>query len=356
MKIKSAIFAVSMLAALSGSAANFVFHGNVSGDMLDVANWYEVSGTPDIWNIPMNDKADYWTFSAATRLPTADGDIVGIARYYYGTDRSQLLLPPSDKYIGVSASIGKVVIGEGSFRDNTIWIGSDDHAGEDFTLTMDSYGGGSYQHATNNFYVNPDASQNSYSIKVLGVTYLTNDTHNWGSLINGALDRIEIKDLNLTFQKVFFNTYAKSYYISGSVNMNYGIDEKNDDNTIPANKWTVYVPQNALTLDEPLIRIDGDLKREDQYNMLSEIVFDFNWDYDDYAPGEYTLLSVGRDIIGFDDGDDGGISIASIDQTKWTLEWKGNDIVLVAVPEPANVAAVLGALALAAVAYARRRK
>ena len=348
MKIKSAIFAVSMLAALSGSAANFVFHGNVSGDMLDVANWYEVSGTPDVWSIPINNGAD-WTFSAASRLPTA-GDTVGIARYKYGTD-SQILLPPSDKYIGVSASIGKVVIGEGSSRDNTIWIGSDGHAGEDFTLTMDSYGGGSYQSATNNFYVNSDASQNSYSIKVLGDTYLTNDTHNWGSLTTRALDRIEIKDLNLVFQSVFFYTYAKSYYISGSVNMNSLTDSKND--TEPANMWTVYVPQNALTLDEPLIRIDGDLKRADQYNMLSEIVFDFNWGYEDYAPGEYTLLSVGGDIIGFDDG---GISIAGISDIKWSLEWKGKDLVLVGVPEPANVAAVLGALALTAVAYARRRK
>ncbi len=348
MKIKNAIFAVSMLAALSGSAANFVFHGNVSGDMLNLANWYEVSGTPDVWSIPMNNGAD-WTFSDASRLPTA-GDTVGIARYKYGTD-SQILLPPSDKYIGVSASIGKVVIGEGSSRDNTIWIGSDGHAGEDFTLTMDSYGGGSYQSAKNNFYVNPDASQNSYSIKVLGDTYLTNDTHNWGSLTTRALDRIEIKDLNLVFQSVFFYTYAKSYYISGSVNMNSLTDSKND--TEPANMWTVYVPQNALTLDAPLIRIDGDLKREDQFDMLSEIVFDFNWGYEDYAPGEYTLLSVGGDISGFDDG---GISIMGINDIKWSLEWKGNDLVLVGVPEPANVAAVLGALALAAVAYARRRK
>lgn len=350
MKIKSAIFAVSMLAALSGSAANFVFHGNGSGDMLDVANWYEVSGTPEVWNIPMNNGAD-WTFSAASRLPTA-GDTVGIARYY-GTDKSQILLPPKDKYIGVSASIGKVIIGEGSFRDNTIWIGSDGHAGEDFTLTMDSYSGGSYQHAMNNFYVNSAASQNSYSIKVLGDTYLTNDTHNWGSLTTRALDRIEIKDLKLTYQKVFFNTYAKSYYISGSVNMNYETDSNNDNNTIPANKWTVYVPQNALTLDEPLIRIDGNLKRADQFDMLSEIVFDFNWGYEDYAPGEYTLISVGGDVVGFDDG---GISIMGINDIKWSIEWKGKDLVLVGVPEPANVATVLGALALAAVAYARRRK
>lgn len=338
-----------MLAALSVSAANFVFHGKVSGDMLNVANWYEVSGTPEVWNIPMNNGAD-WTFSAASRLPTA-GDTVGIARYYYGTDKSQLLLPPLDKYIGVSASIGKVVIGEGTSRNTTIWIGSDGHAGEDFTLTMDSYGGGSYQGAQNNFYVNTDASQNSYSIKVLGDTYLTNDTHNWGSLNTRALDRIEIKDLKLTFQKVFFNTYAKSYYISGSVNMNYGIDEKND--TEPANMWTVYVPQNALTLDEPLIRIDGDLKREDQFDMLSEIVFDFNWGYEDYAPGEYTLLSVGGDIVGFDDG---GISIVGINDINWSLERRGNDLVLVGVPEPEAAAAAFGALALAAVAYARRRK
>lgn len=338
-----------MLAALSGSAANFVFHGNVSGDMLNVANWYEVSGTPYVWSIPINEKAD-WTFSAATRLPTA-GDTVGIARYYYGTDKSQLLLPPLDKYIGVSASIGNVVIGEGSFRNNTIWIGSDGHAGEDFTLSMDSYGGGSYQSATNNFYINPDASQNSYSIKVLGDTYLTNDTHNWGSLTTRALDRIEIKDLKLAFQKVFFNTYAKSYYISGSVNMNNDTDSNND--TEPANKWTVYVPQNALTLDAPLIRIDGDLKRADQFDMLSEIVFDFNWGYEDYAPSEYTLLSVGGDIIGFDDG---GVSILGIDETKWSIEWRGNDLVLVGVPEPEAAAAAFGALALAAAAYARRRK
>lgn len=338
-----------MLAALSVSAANFVFHGNVSGDMLNVANWYEVSGTPFVWSIPINEKAD-WTFSDASRLPTA-GDTVGIARYYYGTDKSQLLLPPLDKYIGVSASIGNVVIGEGSFRNNTIWIGSDGHAGEDFTLSMDSYGGGSYQSAKNNFYINPDASQNSYSIKVLGDTYLTNDTHNWGSLITGALDRIEIKDLKLAFQKVFFNTYAKSYYISGSVNMNNDTDSKND--TEPANKWTVYVPQNALTLDEPLIRIDGNLKRADQYDMLSEIVFDFNWGYEDYAPGEYTLLSVGGDIIGFDDG---GVSILGINDINWSIEWRGNDLVLVGVPEPEAAAAAFGALALAAAAYARRRK
>lgn len=48
MKPSAFICALAALAAVSASAANYVFHGNVSGDLLDAANWYEVSGTPDI--------------------------------------------------------------------------------------------------------------------------------------------------------------------------------------------------------------------------------------------------------------------------------------------------------------------
>ena len=349
MKIKSAIFAVSMLAALSVSAANFVFHGNVSGDMLDVANWYEVSGTPDKWNRPLN-KEGTWTFSAATRLPTA-GDIAAVSSYYYESDTANALYPPNDMYVGQSASLGRLISSIGDNRTPTIWLGSAGHSGEDFVLTLDSYECGSYyNNMSYNVFINSAASQNTYTLKVTGETYLMQDTHNWGSRDTGALDRVELKNLGLAYQKAYLNTYAMSYYITGDVNLNVSVDSKND--TDPANIWTVYVPQNALSLDEPLIRIDGSLKRADQYDMLSEIVFDFNWDYEDYAPGEYTLISVGGDVVGFDDG---GISIMEIDETKWSLEWKGNDLVLVGVPEPANVAVAFGALALAAAAYARRR-
>lgn len=348
MKIKSTIFAVSMLVALSGSAANFIFHGNVSGDMLDVANWYEVSGTPDKWNRPLNGGGT-WTFSDATRLPTT-GDIVAISSYYYGSDKTNILYPPDNKYVGQSASLGNIISNIGYSKAPVIWLGSEGHAGEDFVLTLDSYECGSYYNMNYNIFINSVASQKTYTFKVTGETYLMQDTHNWGSRDTGALDRIELKNLGLAYQKAYLNTYAMSYYISGDANLNVSVDVNND--TEPANMWTVYVPQNALTLDAPLIRIDGDLKRADQYDMLSEIVFDFNWDYDDYAPGEYTLISVGGDVVGFDDG---GISIMEIDETKWSLEWKGNDLVLVGVPEPANVAVAFGALALAAAAYARRR-
>ena len=348
MKIKSAIFAVSMLAAFSGSAANFIFNGNVSGDLLDVANWYEVSGTPDKWNRPINGGGT-WTFSEATRLPTT-GDTVAISSYYYGSDTSNILYPPDNKYVGQSASLGKIISNIGYSKAPVLWLGSEGHADEDFVLTLDSYECGSYYNMNYNIFINSTASQKTYTFKVTGETYLMQDTHNWGSRDTGALDRIELKNLGLAFQKAYLNTYAMSYYISGDANLNVSVDVNND--TEPANMWTVYVPQNALTLDAPLIRIDGNLKRADQYDMLSEIVFDFNWDYEDYAPGEYTLISVGGDVVGFDDG---GISIMGIDETKWSLEWKGNDLVLVGVPEPANVAVAFGALALAAAAYARRR-
>ena len=59
MKIKSAIFAVSMLAALSGSAANFVFHGTVSGNMLDVKNWYELDNIKFFYSF-FKDREEYF--------------------------------------------------------------------------------------------------------------------------------------------------------------------------------------------------------------------------------------------------------------------------------------------------------
>lgn len=345
MKTKAFICALSALAAVSASAANYVFHGNVSGDLLDAANWYEVSGTPDIWALPSN-KGGTWTFSQASTVPTG-GDISSIGRYYYESDTQNLMNVPEDLYVGRSASIGKIIFSEA--RNSTIWLGSEGHGGEDFELSMDYYGSGSYQNISNNIYINSSASQNSFSIKVSGEVYLTRDTHNWGSIQTGALDKIELGSLGLAFQGVYFNTYARSYHISGDVRLNANTNAQND--TEPANVWTVFVPQNALSEDAPLIQIDGALSRADNFQMLSKIVFDFNWDYEDFAPGEYVLISAAGGAQGFDGG---GIEILGIDETRWEAAWRGNDLVLSSIPEPAAFAAALGAAALALAA--RRAK
>lgn len=345
MKTKAFICALSALAAVSASAANYVFHGNVSGDLLDAANWYEVSGTPDIWALPSN-QGGTWTFSQASSVPTG-GDISSIGRYYYESDTQNLMNVPEDLYVGRSASIGKIIFSEA--RSSTIWLGSEGHDGEDFELSMDYYGSGSYYNVSNNIYINSSASQNSFSIKVSGKVYLTRDTHNWGSIQTGALDKIELGSLGLAFQGVYFNTYARSCHISGDVRLNANTDGHND--TAPANVWTVFVPQNALSEDAPLIQIDGALSRADNFQMLSKIVFDFNWDYEDFAPGEYVLISAAGGVQGFDGG---GIEILGIDETRWEAAWRGNDLVLSSVPEPAAFAAALGAAALALAA--RRAK
>lgn len=156
--------------------------------------------------------------------------------------------------------------------------------------------------------------------------------------------------MGLAYQNVYFNTYARSYRISGNVKLNASTDGYND--TAPANVWTVFVPQNALSEDSPLIQIDGALSRADNFQMLSKIVFDFNWDYEDFAPGEYVLISAAGGVLGFDDG---GIEIQGIDETYWQVAWKGNDLVLSSVPEPAVAAFSAGVLALAAVLLRRRK-
>ena len=346
MKTKVIICAFCAIAAVSASAANYVFHGNVSGDLLDAANWYEVSGRPDIWNFPQN-KEGTWTFSQASSVPTA-GDVSSIGRYYYGSDTQNLMNAPVDLYVGSSASIGRILFSEA--RNSTIWLGSEGRGGEDFELSMDYYGSGSYWKVNNNIYIDSSASQKSFSVKVSGEVYLTQDSHNWGSIQTGALDRIELGGLGLAFQNVYFNTYARSYRISGNVKLNASTDGYND--TAPANVWTVFVPQNALSEDSPLIQIDGALSRADNFQMLSKIVFDFNWDYEDFAPGEYVLISAAGGVLGFDDG---GIEIQGIDETYWQVAWKGNDLVLSSVPEPAVAAFSAGVLALAAVLLCRRK-
>lgn len=346
MKIKACICALSAFAAVPAFAANYVFHGNVSGDMLDAANWYEVSGTPDIWSIPFNQTGN-WTFSQAASVPSA-GSISGVGRYYYGTDTGSQLNVPVDLYVGRSASIGKIIFSEA--RNSTIWLGSEGREGEDFALEMDYYGSGSYYGVSNNIYIDASASQKSFALKVSGQVYLTNDTHNWGSRQTGALDKIELGSLGLAFQGVYLNTYAKSYHVTGDVKLNANTDANND--TAPANMWTVMVPQNSLSEDAPLIQIDGTLSRADQFQILSSIIFDFNWDYENYAPGEYVLISVAGEVQGFEKG---GIEILGLDETVWSYSWRGNDFVLTNVPEPGAAACVAGILALGAVLFCRRK-
>ena len=64
------------------------------------------------------------------------------------------------------------------------------------------------------------------------------------------------------------------------------------------------------------------------------------------------LISAAGGVLGFDDG---GIEIQGIDETYWQVAWKGNDLVLSSVPEPAVAAFSAGVLALAAVLLCRRK-
>lgn len=115
---------------------------------------------------------------------------------------------------------------------------------------------------------------------------------------------------------------------------------------------TVYIPDQALIENTPLVEIAG------EFQHLDKVVFDFI-NYANIGAGEYTLISAGSLGEGFSDRISDDIEIKNLtlkDGYTSELEWvNGSNLMLtVSVPEPYEAAAVIGIIALALAAYRRR--
>lgn len=115
---------------------------------------------------------------------------------------------------------------------------------------------------------------------------------------------------------------------------------------------TVYIPDQALIENTPLVEIAG------EFQHLDKVVFDFI-NYANIGAGEYTLISADSLGEGFSDKVSDDIEIRNLslkDGYTSELEWvNGSNLMLtVSVPEPYETAVVIGALALALAAYRRR--
>lgn len=111
----------------------------------------------------------------------------------------------------------------------------------------------------------------------------------------------------------------------------------------------------VLGNDTGMIIVDGNLSKGDAPEDAGKISIDFS---ELTASGEYTLIEVLGDIIDFDRED----ALADFDLINLVeganaeLIWDGNSLVLsYTVPEPAAVAAILGAAALGFAALRRRK-
>ena len=115
---------------------------------------------------------------------------------------------------------------------------------------------------------------------------------------------------------------------------------------------TVYIPDQALIENTPLVEIAG------EFQHLDKVVFDFI-NYANMEAGEYTLISADSLGEGFSDIISDDIEIKNLtlkDGYTSELEWvNGSNLMLtVSVPEPYEAAAVIGIIALALAAYRRR--
>lgn len=111
----------------------------------------------------------------------------------------------------------------------------------------------------------------------------------------------------------------------------------------------------VLGNDTGMIIVDGNLSKGDAPEDAGKISIDFS---ELTASGEYTLIEVLGDIIDFDKED----ALADFDLINLVeganaeLIWDDNSLVLsYTVPEPAAVAAILGAAALGFAALRRRK-
>lgn len=170
--------------------------------------------------------------------------------------------------------------------------------------------------------------------EVTGITNHFNNIH-----VNEGLLEIDASAISTLF--------ANNLYVSGGSFKNVG----------NLNVGALILTGGSIVLgnDTGMIIVDGNLSKGDAPEDAGKISIDFS---ELTASGEYTLIEVLGDIIDFDRED----ALADFDLINLVeganaeLIWDGNSLVLsYTVPEPAAVAAILGAAALGFAALRRRK-
>ena len=221
----------------------------------------------------------------------------------------------------------------------TVTFGSSDSQDEEFLYYTNSFH--SLGHGTVSFVRDANAAQSTFSFRINAEARFENGTTIIGDASNkdGYFDSVKMANTGIK-NTGNLEIYAKS--------INFG-SYLNADTT---GTLTVYIPDQALIENTPLVKIEG------EFQHLDKVVFDFI-NYANIGAGEYTLISAGSLGEGFNvDITSDDIEIRNLTlQNGYTSkpEWVGSNLMLtVSVPEPYEAAAVIGIIALALAAYRRR--
>ena len=284
-------------------------------------------------------------YAQATTAPSAT-DIIYFHSYRFATvegetvtwgDVITLSYPISIKE---STTNGGMLIRGGS---PSFLLGSADSSSSTFAINTGTLKVG---YASANFYIAEGAAQQRFEINVSGDVALRsgdgNNSFNFGQY-GAALDALTAKTFTLQGK---MNAYVRRIETSGDFKMttNATLSMFLDDSIF------------NCTGEDALIKVGGTFSK----NENTQLYFDFNnVGYEEGIYGTFNLISADS-LSGFNTSDSSNdISSSTLDSISAIfgedafLQWSGNNLQLVVVPEPSAFAALLG---LFAMAFAFRRK
>lgn len=322
------------------------FAPNGTNDMSDPSNYYTFSKdgkeSTSLWGA--NNKIDI----SGTGVPLQSMQTIDWSKWVaygdinYTNDNGESTLYTSPQNLIMKNSLSVSGQPHTFFKYSgtaTVTFGSSDSQDEEFLYHTNSFH--SIGYGTVSFVRDANAAQNTFSFRINAEAKFENGTTIIGdaSKKDGYFDSVKMANTGIK-NRGNLEIYAKS--------INFG-SYLNADTT---GTLTVYIPDQALIENTPLVEIEG------EFQHLDKVVFDFI-NYANIGAGEYTLISAGSLGEGFSDRISDDIEIKNLTlQNGYTseLEWvNGSNLMLtVSVPEPYEAAAVIGIIALALAAYRRR--
>lgn len=322
------------------------FAPNGTNDMSDPSNYYTFSKdgkeSTSLWGA--NNKIDI----SGTGVPLQSMQTIDWSKWVaygdinYTNDNGESTLYTSPQNLIMKNSLSVSGQPHTFFKYSgtaTVTFGSSDSQDEEFLYHTNSFY--SIGLGTVSFVRDTNAAQSTFSFRINAEAKFENGTTIIGdaSNKNGYFDSVKMANTGIK-NRGNLEIYAKS--------INFG-SYLNADTT---GTLTVYIPDQALIENTPLVEIAG------EFQHLDKVVFDFI-NYANIGAGEYTLISADSLGEGFSDIVSDDIEIRNLtlkDGYTSELEWvNGSNLMLtVSVPEPYETAVVIGALALALAAYRRR--
>lgn len=281
-------------------------------------------------------------YAQATTAPSAT-DIIYFHSYKFATVEGETVTWGKETSLSYPINIKESITNGGMLirgGSPSFLLGSADSSSSTFAINTGALKVG---YVSANFYIAEGAAQQRFEINVSGdVALRGGNPFNFGQS-GAALDALTAKTFTLEGK---MNAYVRRIETSGDFKMtsNASISMFLDDSIF------------NCTGEDALIKVGGTFSK----NENTQLYFDFNnVGYEEGIYGTFNIISADS-LSGFNTSDSSNdISSSTLDSISAIfgedafLQWSGNNLQLVVVPEPSAFAALLG---LFAMAFAFRRK